>query len=113
MQSNRLKMHSKAQASTPLNFMNSLSAGILNDLFSILTSPASQDSMDNYKRLRQLQRKTWRLVGAMACHNPTVQLRLFERLDELLAITGTESAMAIALTEVRTILFTSLFMYLE
>ena len=60
---------------------------------------------EQYSGVRNIFQKAFELLKAMARGNPTVQQRLFDRLDILLNIQGAESQMAQALVEVSSFLF--------
>ena len=55
---------------------------------------------EQYRGLQEILKKSLKLLKALAMGNDVVQMRMFERLDELLKIKVVESDMAVALKEV-------------
>ena len=60
---------------------------------------------EKYRCIEEILRKSLQLLKALALGNEVVQLRMFDRLDTLLAIKGVESELAVALKEVRLLEF--------
>ncbi|XP_062518427.1 inositol 1,4,5-trisphosphate receptor type 1-like isoform X2 [Corticium candelabrum] len=75
--------------------------GVLADIFDILDKEIDI-RLAQYEGLREIFRKCFRFLQAMARDNTVVQNRLFDRLDKLLGVHGTEAELADALTEVFT-----------
>ncbi|XP_065834186.1 inositol 1,4,5-trisphosphate receptor type 3-like isoform X2 [Oscarella lobularis] len=75
--------------------------GILADIFDILEKEIDIDRKE-YEGLREVFRKCFSLLQALARGNAVVQQRLYSRLDRLLTIRGAEAQMANALAEVFT-----------
>ena len=61
----------------------------------------SFSSQEQYRGLETILKKCLKLLKALARGNDLVQLRMFERLDNLLRIKVVEADLAIALKEVR------------
>ncbi|KAL3848190.1 hypothetical protein ACJMK2_019064, partial [Sinanodonta woodiana] len=74
--------------------------GVLEDTLTILSQEIDVKLLDQYTGLRRVFQRTFTLLKMMAHKNPTVQGRLFDRLDLLLSKEGAAPELAEALTEV-------------
>ena len=60
---------------------------------------ASDRAQDQYRCIEEIMKKSLRLLRALARNNDLVQKRIFERIDDMLAITVVEAEVAIVLKE--------------
>ncbi|CAH1800283.1 unnamed protein product [Owenia fusiformis] len=75
---------------------------VVADCFNILSQEIDVRLLDQYAGLKNIFKKTFKLMKMLSRGNCVVQHRLFNRLDKLLGVKGAESEMAECLTEVFT-----------
>ncbi|ELT91343.1 hypothetical protein CAPTEDRAFT_201920 [Capitella teleta] len=83
----------------PMNQSILINHEVLALVFDILSSEIDAKLMEQYRGLEEILKKSLKLLKALAMGNDVVQMRMFERLDELLRIKVVESDIAIALKE--------------
>ncbi|KAI8488683.1 hypothetical protein Bbelb_337120, partial [Branchiostoma belcheri] len=75
---------------------------VLESVLEVLFQKVDMHLQEQYSRQQVIFKKCFKLLRVLARGNEIVQLRLFERLDDLLKVRGAEVEMAKAITEIFT-----------
>ncbi|CAH1239566.1 ITPR1 [Branchiostoma lanceolatum] len=75
---------------------------VLESVLEVLFQKVDMHLQEQYSRQQLIFKKCFKLLRVLARGNEIVQLRLFERLDDLLKVKGAEVEMAKAITEIFT-----------